>query len=182
MNIEFRTITQSDSIILNNLFHFYLYELSAYSMEDVSNEGKYEAEDISPYYRDDRLFPYLIMVDNKIAGFILVTSPPYVTDGIDYSVQELFLLPKYRGKGLGRAAALHIFKHHHGHYEISMFRNNPKAVKFWSALLSSLHIDAASDIGIIQISEHKLPTQTLRFVISNESLRLPTRIDCTLPL
>ncbi|WP_367584483.1 GNAT family N-acetyltransferase [Paenibacillus sp. FJAT-26967] len=151
-------------------------------MEDVSNEGKYEAEDLSPYYRDDRLFPYLIMVDNRIAGFILVTSPPYVTDGIDYSVQELFLLPRYRGQGIGQAAVLHIFKHHHGHYEISMFRNNTKAVKFWSALLSSLHIDAGSDIGIIEISGNRLPTQTLRFVISNEPLSVPAPIDCTLPL
>lgn len=171
MNIAFKTIIQSDSNVFHNLYNYYLYELSAYSMEDVTTEGKYIIEDISPYYLDSRLYPYLIIADKMIAGFILVTSPPYVTAGIDYSIQEIFILPKYRGKGVAREAALHIFKQHHGHYEIGMFQHNIKAVKFWSKILSSLNIKASTEIDDVLIAGNRLPTKSLRFFISGETIQ-----------
>ncbi|RIX50210.1 GNAT family N-acetyltransferase [Paenibacillus nanensis] len=171
MNITFKTIKQSDSNVLHHLYNYYLYELSAYSMEDVTPEGKYIIEDISPYYLDPRLYPYLIMADKMIAGFILVTSPPYVSSGIDYSIQEMFILPKYRGKGVAREAALHIFKQHQGHYEIGMFQHNVKAVTFWSKLLSSLNIKAITETGDVRIAGNQLPTKSLRFFISGETIQ-----------
>ncbi|UNK21045.1 GNAT family N-acetyltransferase [Paenibacillus sp. N3/727] len=170
MNIEFKTITESEKTIFENLFNYYLCELSLYSLEEVGPDGKYEMEDIPQYYIDDRLFPYLITVDNNVAGFILVVSPPYVSEGIDYSVQELFVLPKYRGTGIAKKATMHIFKQFKGHYNIGMFRTNTRAVNFWTHLLSSLDVDVQIDAdSFVKIAGNELPVMDISFSISEKA-------------
>lgn len=170
MNIEFKAITESEKTIIENLFNYYLCELSLYSLEEVGPDGKYEMEDISQYYMDDRLYPYLITVDNKIAGFILVVSPPYVSEGIDYSVQELFVLPKYRRTGIAKEAAMHVFKQFKGHYKIGMFRTNTRAVSFWTHLLSSHDVDVQIDADfVVKIAGNELPAMDISFNISEKA-------------
>lgn len=102
MNTKIQKITEADQECFVNMFNYYLYELSAYSLEDIGTNGTFEMEDISPYYQDERLHPYFIKVKENLVGFILVTSPPYVGEGVDYSVQELFVLPKYRGMNIAK--------------------------------------------------------------------------------
>lgn len=151
MKPTIQPITDTNKEQFENLFNYYLYELSAYSQEDVGTKGTYEMEDISPYYRDERLHPYFITLNDRIVGFILVTSPPYVAQGVDYSVQELFVLPKYRGTDIAKDAVMQIFTQHPGKYEVGMFKSNVKAVKFWTKLIAALEIPVSAEDGVTEV-------------------------------
>ena len=170
MKATIQQITHTNKEQFENLFNYYLYELSAYSREDIGTEGTFEMEDISPYYRDGRLYPYFITINEKIVGFILVTSPPYVAEAVDYSVQELFVLPKYRGTSIAKDAVMQIFKLHSGRYEVGMFKLNLKAVKFWTKLISTLEISAIVEDGFTEIAGNVVQTTGMKFTVSCESI------------
>lgn len=163
MKATIQQITGTNKEQFENLFNYYLYELSAYSQEDIGAEGTFEMEDISPYYRDERLYPYFIKFDDKIVGFILVTSPPYVAQEVDYSVQELFVLPKYRGTNIAKDAVKQIFKLYSGRYEVGMFKSNVKAVKFWTKLISALEIPVFVEDGSTEIQGNVVQTAGMKF-------------------
>ncbi|NQX71690.1 GNAT family N-acetyltransferase [Paenibacillus alba] len=169
---EIQQITDSNKEQFVNLFNYYLYELSVYSQEDIGPEGTFDMEDISPYYRDERLYPYFIKLNEKILGFILVTSPPYVAEDVDYSVQELFVLPKYRGTNIAKDAVMQIFKIFSGRYDVGMFKSNVRAVKFWTKMLSSLDIPVVVEEGFIEIKGNVIQTIGMKFTVSDMKLRL----------
>ncbi|WP_238327757.1 GNAT family N-acetyltransferase [Paenibacillus gorillae] len=166
MKTQLQQITNANKEQFVNLFNYYLYELSAYSQEEIGTEGTFEMEDISPYYKDDRLHPYFIKVNEKIVGFILVTSPPYVAEDVDYSVQELFVLPKYRGTNIAKDAVMQIFKLFSGRYDVGMFKSNAKAVKFWTKLISSLDLPVVVEEGFTKIQGNVMPTLGMKFTVS----------------
>ncbi|MGO4532278.1 GNAT family N-acetyltransferase [Paenibacillus sp. 2TAF8] len=166
MKATIQQITHTNKEQFENLFNYYLYELSAYSQEDIGSKGTFEMEDISPYYRDERLYPYFITFNEKIVGFILVTSPPYVEEGVDYSVQELFVLPKYRGTNIAKDAVMQIFKLYSGRYEVGMFKSNLKAVKFWTKLISALEISVSVEDSFVEIGGNILQTSGMKFTVA----------------
>ncbi|MDT0123035.1 GNAT family N-acetyltransferase [Paenibacillus sp. RRE4] len=170
MKATIQQITDTNKEPFENLFNYYLYELSAYSQEDVGTKGTFEMEDISPYYKDERLYPYFITYNEKMVGFILVTSPPYVANEVDYSVQELFVLPKYRGSNIAKDAVMQIFKMYSGRYEVGMFKSNMKAVKFWTKLLSTLDVSVSVEDSSIEIQGNVLQTIGMKFTVSCESI------------
>ncbi|MCM3132721.1 GNAT family N-acetyltransferase [Paenibacillus polysaccharolyticus] len=170
MNVTIQQITDTTKEQFENLFNYYLYELSAYSQEDIGTKGTFEMEDISPYYKDERLYPYFITCNEKIVGFILVTSPPYVANEVDYSVQELFVLPKYRGSNIAKDAVMQIFKLYPGRYEVGMFKSNLKAVKFWTKLISTLDVSVSVEDGFIEIQGNVVQTTGMKFTVSCESI------------
>ncbi|MEK3796059.1 GNAT family N-acetyltransferase [Paenibacillus sp. FSL R7-0204] len=170
MMTTIQRITATNKEAFANLFNYYLYELSAYSREDIGTEGTFVMEDISPYYRDERLYPYFITFNETIVGFVLVTSPPYVAEEVDYSVQELFVLPKYRGTDIAKDAVMQIFKLYSGRYEVGMFKLNLKAVKFWTKLISTLEIPVFVEDGSIEIEGNVVQTTSMKFTVSCGSI------------
>ncbi|GFN33001.1 hypothetical protein PCURB6_32610 [Paenibacillus curdlanolyticus] len=170
MKVTLQQITESNKEQFENLFNYYLYELSPYSREDIGTKGTFEMEDISPYYRDERLYPYYIMLNERIAGFILVTSPPYVAEDVDYSVQELFVLPKYRGTNIAQDAVVQIFKLYPGRYEVGMYKSNIIAVKFWTKLLSTLQTPVLVEDGSFELDGNVVSTTGMKFSVSYESI------------
>lgn len=166
MKATIQQITEANKELFENLFNYYLYELSAYSQEDIGTEGTFEMEDISPYYRDERLYPYFITFNDRIVGFILITSPPYVAREVDYSVQELFILPKYRGTSIAKEAVMQIFKLYSGRYEVGMFKSNGRAVKFWTKLIAALQIPVSVEDGVTEIQGNVVQTMGMKFTVS----------------
>ncbi|WP_238649525.1 GNAT family N-acetyltransferase [Paenibacillus piscarius] len=166
MKATIQQITEANKELFENLFNYYLYELSAYSQEDIGAEGTFEMEDISPYYRDKRLYPYFITSNDRIVGFILVTSPPYVAKEADYSVQELFVLPKYRGTSIAKDAVMQIFTLHPGRYEVGMFKSNVRAVKFWTKLIAALEIPVSVEDGSTEIQGNIVQTAGMKFTVA----------------
>ncbi len=152
MNINVRLSTQDDSYIIKNLYPLYLHDLSEIFDRLPNKHGVYEETDdyvtLNDQYevqniwweKPNILFPFLILVDEKPAGFMLIATPPYCNKGIDYYVNEMFLLRPYRGKGIAEQAAVKVFDQFKGKWEL--FTNpsterNINSQKFWRKVISN---------------------------------------------
>ena len=127
--------TFEDYPCIQNLARFYVYDLSrtcGFISKDWSapKDGLYESFDFKCYFEEKDRYPYLIKVNDELAGFVLIhkegTCPK-----TDWNMGEFFILAKFQGKGLGLQTAKEIWKMFPGNWEISVIPENTTALKFW---------------------------------------------------
>lgn len=164
MEIRLSVISNSDQERFFNLFNLYLYELSQFTGEGVREDGSFDQGNNHLYLEKQALHPYLIRADDRIAGFVLVCSPPYTPEGVEFSIQELFLLKKFRGLNLAAEAVSEVFKMHPGTYHVEQLANNQPAVRFWKKLYADRNIQFTEERDLIEIDglpgEHEILSQT----------------------
>ncbi|SCY56834.1 GNAT family N-acetyltransferase [Alkaliphilus peptidifermentans] len=118
--------------ILKNLMSLYLHDLSMYSDNlDISDNGLFIYDGFDMFWDKDGLTPLIIYYNDKIIGFILLTSSPYVPKEVDYCVHELFILRRYRKLGIGTLAINKVIEKYRGKYYIVQLVKNKPAVEFW---------------------------------------------------
>lgn len=135
INVEPMLIEQKS--VLVQLMELYMYDFSLYTDEDVNEYGYFGYSHIDDYWNEDGRYPYLIRVNEKIAGFILVRSCcEYNELPNPHSIAEFFIMHKYRRLGVGKFSARKVFDMHKGGWEISQWSKNLPAQKFWKAIIS----------------------------------------------
>lgn len=91
MSIELIKVNEKNKEIFENIYEFYLYEISKYFSFDVYENGKFSNESTKNYIYNTRREQILIKKDGKYAGFFLVLKKD------DYnSIDEFGIMPKYR--------------------------------------------------------------------------------------
>jgi aminoglycoside 6'-N-acetyltransferase I len=146
MDASVELVKEEESYIIKNLYPLYLHDLAEiyghypneHGIFEESNQyrtlnDQYDVQNIW-FQKPDSLFPYLIRVDGRPAGFMLISSPPYCNKGIDYFVHEAFLLRPFRGKGIAEYTAAKLFERYKGKWEL--FTNpstetNKRGQQFW---------------------------------------------------
>lgn len=85
------------------------------------------------FEKEGKLFPFLIFIDDKPAGFALVGSKEFVPKGWDYYMYDYFILRPYRGNGIAEKAARQVFDKFKGKWLVytNPTENNPIGRKFW---------------------------------------------------
>src|SRR6516162_802430 len=79
------------------LFEMYVYDLSELLGLDVGDDGRFHAYPLDAYWSEPRRHPFLIRVDEKIAGFALVHGRSRLTgDEAVTDMAEFFVLRRYR--------------------------------------------------------------------------------------
>ena len=73
MNITIEPIRNEEKEILRNLLEKYQYEFSQYDNNDVNNIGLFGYNYLDYYWTEKNRFLFFIKVDEKLAGFILIT-------------------------------------------------------------------------------------------------------------
>lgn len=151
MKIKVQLTSKRESYIIKNIYPLYLYDLSEHYVRfpnihgiyEDSNEYKtlndqYEVQNIW-WEKPDCLFPYLIQIEDKPAGFILIATPPHCSEGIDYFVNDFFLLRPYRGQGIAEQAAIKVFGQLNGRWEIftNPSEKNIVGQRFWRKTISN---------------------------------------------
>ena len=150
MKISNVLANNENSNIIKNLYPLYLHDLSEH-YEDLPNEyGIYEEEPMKTlaqqyevqniwFEKPNVLFPHIIMVDDKPAGFILIAITPYAPKTTDYYGSEFFLLRPYRGKNIAQIAAKQVFDKFPGRWELytNHLPKNLIGQKFWRKTVSN---------------------------------------------
>lgn len=147
MNAVIRPAEERDRLLIKNLFNLYQNEFSAYTDEfGFPDENGYFAPDtvneILPF--GDGVFPYIVLMDGRNAGFLLVTDRRYA-DGCDWRFEEIYLVNAARGKGAAKAAALFAMKNRPGRWRMSVYRENARALKFWRSVACASGADVCEE-------------------------------------
>ena len=136
MTIELKQVSKDEIEILRNLLEKYIYEFSQWDERDVNALGLYGYSYLDYYWTEDRRWAYFIVVDGKLAGFVMVNDYPECDRKTDYSLSEFFVMYKYRHMGVGSAAARMVFDLFPGTWQLKRHPKNLPSVHFWNKVVS----------------------------------------------
>jgi predicted acetyltransferase len=132
MNVEVSAAGSDDRERLGALFELYVYDFSETLPLDVEEDGRFRLPQLDAYWTDPRCHPFLIRADEKLAGFALVQERSRLTgDEAVRDVAELFVMRRYRRRGIGEQAARWIFDRFRGPWEVRQRPENVAATAFW---------------------------------------------------
>jgi predicted acetyltransferase len=138
MSLEVRVVPASaqEQPVLRRLMSLYVYDFSELMGLDVEEDGAFALPELSPYWRDPWRHPFLLRVDDKLAGFALVHQRSRLTgaEGI-HDMAEFFVLRKYRRRGVGEQAARELFGRFPGRWEVRERPANVNAIAFWRRVI-----------------------------------------------
>lgn len=150
MKIELLGPEEDYKSIIKNLYTFYRYDLMPFLEEGAgsfvnqfgvlngetsrTHEEGVEGEEIW-WQRPEKLRAYLIQAEGRPAGFVMVASPPYATAGVNYRLNELFVLNKVRRHGVASEAMRLLFDQLPGKWELAYLPNNEAAMHFWQRFI-----------------------------------------------
>jgi predicted acetyltransferase len=169
MIVQIKEASIEQKPILERLMQLYLYDFSEIEGGDVNRDGLFEYKYLDSYWTESGRFPFLIYVDDKIAGFVLVNSHTYLQKrGEGKSIAEFFVMRKYRKQGIGKMVAFHIFDRFPGKWEVQQTKRNVVAQRFWRNVIGEYTgskfaetiLDSESWHGPIQSFDNSHKTQT----------------------
>lgn len=134
-NVKLIRIESKDKSILQNLFQLYMHDITASLPMDVNDHGLFEYDYIDYYFTKDNRYAYLIYIEDKIAGFVLIDDEFMVLDKQNnapcYDFSEMFILNAYKKKGYGEIVVNKIFDMYKGNWEIRPVPRSEGAKRFW---------------------------------------------------
>lgn len=159
MNAQLLKAMHQHKNVIKNLMQFYMYDFSEFADLDVESDGLFAAyPHIEDYWKDENRFPYLIQIDKKHIGFVLVRFIE-IEQRTYFSIAEFFIMKKYRRKGIGKAIAIQIFNLHKGNWEVFQKESNKPAQLFWKQVISEYtkvnFTERLDDEKVVQIFKSK---------------------------
>jgi predicted acetyltransferase len=129
--------TRDDEVRLRNLMQLYVHDWSELRPLEVGDDGRFQEYPLAAYLGGEGGHAFLIHVDQRLAGFVLVGARSRLTGtaGV-FDMAEFFVLRRYRRSGVGRAAAVATFDRFAGSWEIRQRDENPAATVFWRRVIS----------------------------------------------
>lgn len=79
---------------------------------------------------------YVVTVDGKLAGFVLVDNDVQLADS-ERAVTEFFVMRKYRRRGVGKQIAHELFDKLPARWEMAVLETNKPAQQFWRRTLGT---------------------------------------------
>lgn len=125
--------------LIRNLYQFYAYESSDWEQEDVEADGRFYIHDehLARYWQEPQWSANLILVEGYIAGFLLVERSEVV--GIEaQELADLFILKRYRRKGIGAALATQVLMSGEGDWLVRFYDQDETSQGFWRSVLDHL--------------------------------------------
>jgi predicted acetyltransferase len=164
MNIEIMQASHDQKPVLEYLLELYIYDFTEFLDFDVGPDGSYGYDRLPLYWKDSNRYPFLIFVENKIAGFAFVQRGCPVSDDKDvWDIAEFFILRKYRRKTVGTVAAINLWGRFKGRWQVRVLPGNKQALSFWSRAINQF-------VGIIVPAKEVEINKELRFVFYFDSV------------
>ncbi len=143
LEVELKPANIEDKPTLENLLELYSYDFSEFTEADVNDFGKFGYKYLDDYWAETERFPFLILIDRKIAGFVFVRQ---LAEN-KFEMAEFFIMRKFRRLGFGRKIALKIFEMFAGNWQISQINKNLPAQNFWRKVIGEFTNGNFQEIG-----------------------------------
>ena len=138
MTIEVLPAASEQQPILARLLQLYIHDFTEFHDLDLQADGTFAYSDLPLYWLDPGHHPFLILLDEKLAGFVLVKRGSEISSSADvWDMAEFFILRRYRRRGCGAEAARQIWAQLPGPWEVRVMDSNPAALHFWQHAISA---------------------------------------------
>ncbi|EEL89097.1 GNAT family N-acetyltransferase [Bacillus cereus] len=154
MVVALQKVQESEKMILRNLYSLYLHDLSKFTTNiTIGADGFFEYEDLHMFWENDGITPYFIKVDHSIVGFLLLLERPFLEKENDFSINDIFILNQYKGKGIGKKVIENLLEAKRGQYFVIELIKNVPAVSFWKKVYRELKIEFDEQTQLIDDEE-----------------------------
>ena len=135
-NIKITQAILDEKPILRQLLELYEYDFSEFEGTEIGLHGFFGYKYLDHYWTEPDRYPYLIRVNDHLAGFVLVNRHGASSED-RWSIAEFFVMRKYRNLGIGAFAAAFIFDLRPGKWEVSQSAAHPASTVFWRKVIRS---------------------------------------------
>ncbi len=138
MDITLHKVGIESKCIIENLFPFYLYDMSEYMGWAANKDGTFRFKEslIASYWTEADHTPYIIKANGELAGFTMVRVYPGTENLQD--IGQFFILRKFKRKGVGQAVLKLLLRKYPGDWQIRALVENSGAIKFWKRSIEAL--------------------------------------------
>jgi predicted acetyltransferase len=117
---------------LANLLELYAHDFSEFFEIELGEDGRFGYKDLPGYFREPNRRAFLVRVDNKLAGLVLVKRGLGLSDDeIVWDMAEFFVVRRYRRRGIGTYVAHEVWRQVPGLWEVRVMESNHAAHLFW---------------------------------------------------
>jgi predicted acetyltransferase len=124
--------------VMQTMATYYVYDMSEYCGDEAGwrfpETGIYGCEDLRPYFEDADTHPYFIRAAGELAGFAIVDTKGSNPE-VEFNMAQFFVHRKFKGRGVGAAAASWCFRRYPGVWEVNVIPANRGAFAFWSRII-----------------------------------------------
>lgn len=130
--VEVVHATPEQEPIVANLLELYAYDFSEFHPMHPGPDGRFGYKGLSRYWSETDRLPFLVKVDGRLAGVVLVKRERGVlgTETV-WDVAEFFILRMFRRQGVGKAVAHEIWRRYPGKWQVRVMASNYAGYRFW---------------------------------------------------
>ena len=148
MSIQVNQIQPTDVAALSSMWQFYLFDSSEREQLDVDSSGRFESPD--QLFNDvgnarEGSSGYLMHCDGNLAGF-LIAGPAEIEGKQITEFADLFVLPRYRGRGVASAVIQQVVISSIQPWLIAVFRDDLSALGFWRRAFERLPFASVREV------------------------------------
>jgi predicted acetyltransferase len=137
LHIEVVPAAPEQEPILANLLELYAHDFSEFSDLELGADGRFGYKHLPLYWKERDRHPFLVKVDGKLAGFVLVKRGSEVSgDGNVWDVAEFFIVRGYRRRRIGMKVAHEVWRRFPGRWEVRVMESNTTAKGFWERAIA----------------------------------------------
>jgi predicted acetyltransferase len=142
-HIELIPAPSDQEPILANLLELYAHDFSEFHNVELGADGRFGYKHLSLYWSEPHRHPFLIKVDGRLAGLVLVKrkSDDSNSEAV-WDVAEFFIVRAYRRQGIGMKVAHEVWKRFPGSWEVRVMDSNHGALDFWQRAVATFNGEA----------------------------------------
>jgi predicted acetyltransferase len=133
MEITLHTVADDQKAVLERLLQLCIHDYSEFESIKIGSEGIFHYRWLDFYFSEPSRHPFFIHVDGELAGFVLIREGCGKQEWA-YQIAEFFILRTFRGRGIGKGAALKALDQFSGIWETSFCTLNKPAAKLWRSV------------------------------------------------
>ena len=120
------------------MIELYAHDFSEISDLRLNSNGRFGYAPLPLYWQESNRYPFLVKVDDTLAGFVLVKKGSEVSgDENVWDVAEFFIVRGYRRHGIGMRVAHEVWSRFPGRWEVRVTERNRAGQAFWRRAVAS---------------------------------------------
>jgi predicted acetyltransferase len=151
-HVEVIPATRKQEPILANVLELYAHDFCEFRDLELGDDGRFGYPSLSLYWSDPDRHPFLIRMDGKLAGLVLVKRGFGISGNhAVWDMAEFFVIRGCRRFGIGTQAAHAVWTRFPGLWEVRVMQTNVAGERFWSRAISMF---VGEVIHPVQIEDH----------------------------
>jgi predicted acetyltransferase len=153
-HVEIVPATREQAPILANLLELYAHDFSEFHSVDLGADGRFGCSSLPLYWAEPDRHPFLVMVDGKLAGLVLVKKSSEVSGRESaWDMAEFFVMRGYRRRGIGTQVVHQVWACLPGAWEVRVMQSNIPACHFWARAISTFTGEAVHPLCVEERGE-----------------------------